>query len=115
MDWRSIIFNKFFLVDESLGLEFLYAKFLGFEDFSLFLLFGDDERVGWNRFIYDSSFEDADNNYDVSTLTGLTSWRLLFLDGDFKVEMVLLARCCGIIFSIVFSILLWLDLAMMKD
>ena len=32
--------------------------------------------------------EDEGDNYDVSILTGLTTWRLLFPDGNIKVEMV---------------------------
>ena len=48
----------------------------------------NSERVGWNRFLHDGSIEDAGNNYDVSILTGLTTWRLLFPDDDIKAEMV---------------------------
>jgi hypothetical protein len=53
------------------------------------LLSGDGERG--NRFLHGSSVEDAGNNYGVSILTGLTVWRLLFPDGDIKVEMVSLS------------------------
>jgi hypothetical protein len=44
-----------------------------------FLLSGNGERTGWNRFR---------NNYGVSILTGLTTWRLLFPNDDIKAEMV---------------------------
>ena len=54
----------------------------------LLFLFGDGERVGWNRFLHDGSVEDDSDNYDVSILTGLTTWRLLFPDDDIKAEMV---------------------------
>ena len=52
------------------------------------LLSGDGERAVWNRFLYGSSVEDAGNNYGVSILTGLTTWRFLFPDSDIKTEMV---------------------------
>ena len=32
--------------------------------------------------------EDEGDNYGVSIFTGITTWRLLFPDGDIKVEMV---------------------------
>jgi len=59
-----------------------------------------------------AAIEDANNNYGVDILTGLMTWRLLFLDGDIKVEMVLLLWDN---FSGLFFILLWLDLATMKN
>jgi hypothetical protein len=48
----------------------------------LLLLSGDGERAGWNRFLHG-------DNYSVSILTGIMTWRLLFLGGDIKAEMVL--------------------------
>jgi hypothetical protein len=54
----------------------------------LLLLSGDDERVGWNRFLHGGSIEDGGDNYDVNILTDTTTWKLLFLDGDIKAEMV---------------------------
>jgi hypothetical protein len=53
----------------------------------LLLLSGDDERAGWNRFLHGGSVEDEGDNYGVSILTSMT-WRLLFPDGDIKVEVV---------------------------
>ena len=53
-----------------------------------FLLSGDGERAGWNRFLHGGSVEDDGDNYDVNILIGLTTWRLLFSDGDIKAEMV---------------------------
>jgi hypothetical protein len=50
-------------------------------------LSGNDERAWWNRFLHVGSVEDEDDNYGVSILTSMT-WRLLFLDGDIKMEMV---------------------------
>jgi hypothetical protein len=38
-----------------------------------FLLSGDGNGAGWNRFLYGGSVEDADNNYDISILSGLTT------------------------------------------
>jgi hypothetical protein len=58
------------------------------EIYFLLPLFGDDERARWNRFLHSNSVEDAGNNYGVSILTGLTTWRLLFSDDDIKAEMV---------------------------
>jgi hypothetical protein len=54
----------------------------------LLLLSGDDERAGWNCFLYDDYVEDGGDNYDVIILTGMMTWRLLFLDDDIKTEMV---------------------------
>jgi len=53
----------------------------------LLLLSGNGERAEWNRFLHGVSVEDGDN-YDVSILTGMMIWRLLFPDGDIKAEMV---------------------------
>jgi hypothetical protein len=53
----------------------------------LLLLSGDDERAGWNRFLHGDSVEDEDDNYGINILTSMT-WRLLFSNGDIKVEMV---------------------------
>ena len=54
----------------------------------LLLLSGDGERVGWNHFLHSGFDEDEVNNYGISILTGLTTWGLLFSDGDIKVEMM---------------------------
>jgi hypothetical protein len=35
-----------------------------------------------------SSIEDKGDNHDVSISTGMTTWRLLFSDGDIKAKMV---------------------------
>jgi hypothetical protein len=32
--------------------------------------------------------KDGGDNYDVNILTGMTTWRLLFLDGDIKAKMM---------------------------
>ena len=55
----------------------------------LLLLSGDHEMVGWNRFHHGGSVEDGGDNYGVSILTGMTTWRLLFPNGGIKAEMVL--------------------------
>jgi hypothetical protein len=75
----------------------------------LLRLFGDGVWVGWNRFLHGGSIEDED---DSSILTDMTTWSLLFLDSDIKAEMMSLPE---IIFSSLFSVLSWLDLATMKD
>jgi hypothetical protein len=54
----------------------------------LLLLSGDGERVRWNHFLHSGSVKDEDDNYGVSILTGTMTWRLLFLDGDVKAEMM---------------------------
>jgi hypothetical protein len=74
------------------------------------LLSDDDEGTGWNHFLYGGSFEDEDDNYGVSNFTSMTIWKLFFLDGDIKAEMM----SVPIIFSGLFSVLVWLDLATMK-
>ena len=53
------------------------------------LLSGDGEGAGWNRFLNGGSVEDEDDNYGVSNFIGMTTWRLLFPDGDIKAEMML--------------------------
>jgi hypothetical protein len=50
----------------------------------LLLLSGDDERKGWNHFLYGDSIEDGGDNYGVNILIGITTWKLLFADGDIK-------------------------------
>jgi hypothetical protein len=52
------------------------------------LLPGDGEGIGWIRLLYDGSVEDEGDNYGVSILLGMTTWRLGFLDGDIKAEMM---------------------------
>ena len=54
----------------------------------LLLLSGDDEGAGWNSFLHGGSVEDEDDKYDVSYFIGMTTWRLFFLDGDIKTEMI---------------------------
>jgi hypothetical protein len=54
----------------------------------LLLLSGDGERARWNRFLHGGFVEYEGDNYIVSILTGMTTCRLLFPDGDIKVEMV---------------------------
>jgi hypothetical protein len=54
----------------------------------LLLLSDDGKRVERTRFLHGDFVEDAGNNYGVSILTGLMTWRLLFPDGDIKAEMV---------------------------
>jgi hypothetical protein len=66
-------------------------SFLVLVIYFLLYLSGDGERVGWNCFFHGSFVEDADNNYGVGILTGFRTWRLLFLDGNVKTEMVSLS------------------------
>jgi hypothetical protein len=54
----------------------------------LFLFSGDGEEEGWNRLLHDGSVEDEGDNFDVSIFFDMTTWRLLFLDGDIKTEMM---------------------------
>ena len=75
------------------------------------LLFGNGEKAGWNRFLHGGSVEDEDDNYGVSILIGMT-WILYFRAATSR------RRYChrhGIIFSGLFSVLLWLDLGTMND
>jgi hypothetical protein len=65
-------------------------SFLVLGIYFLLLLSGDGVRARWNCFLHGGSIEDAGNNYGISILTGLMVRRILFLDGDIKVEMVLL-------------------------
>jgi hypothetical protein len=62
-------------------------SFLVLGIYLLLFLSSDSERVGWNRFLHGGSVEDEDDNYGVSILTSMT-WRLLFLDGNMKTEVV---------------------------
>ena len=87
----------------------LNAKFLGFR---IYLLLSDDsERAGWNCFLHGGSVKDEGDNYGVSILTSMT-WRLLFLDGDIKMEMV--SPPWNNFLRSLF-VLPWLDLATTKD
>jgi hypothetical protein len=52
------------------------------------LLSSDGERAEWNCFLHDCSVEHEGDNYDVSIVTSLTTWRLLFPNDDIKAEMV---------------------------
>jgi hypothetical protein len=76
-----------------------------------FFLSNDGERAKWNRFLYAGSVEDKGDNYGISILTGMTTWRLLFPGGDIKAKMV---SPPGNNFLWFFLCLLWLDLARMK-
>jgi hypothetical protein len=51
------------------------------------LLSGDGERAGWNRFLHGGSVENEGDNYGVSIITGMTTSRLFFPNGDIKAEM----------------------------
>jgi hypothetical protein len=53
-------------------------------EFYLLLLSGDGEGERWNRLLHGVSVEDKDNNFDVSIFIDMTTWRLLFPDGDIK-------------------------------
>jgi hypothetical protein len=79
--WGSLFLISF------LGLESVHVKFFLVLGIYL-LLFGDGERARWNRFLHGDSVEDEGDNYGVSILTRMTTWSLLFLDGDIKAEMV---------------------------
>ena len=61
------------------------ASFLVLE---IYLLSGGGKRAGWNRFLHGGSVEDEGDNCGVSILTSIMTWRLFFLDGDIKEEMV---------------------------
>jgi hypothetical protein len=78
----------------------------------LLLLSGDGEREWWNRFLHGSSVENEVDNYDVSNFTGMTTWRSFFPNGDIKTEMM--SPPWNNFFGL-FSVLPWLDLAMIKD
>jgi hypothetical protein len=54
----------------------------------LLLLSSDGEGVGWNRFFHGDAIEDEGYNYGVNNLIGMTTFRLFFLDGDIKMEMM---------------------------
>jgi hypothetical protein len=59
------------------------------EFYLLFLLLsGDGEGEGWNRFLHGFSIEDEGDNVSVSIFIDMTTWRLLFPDGDIKAEMM---------------------------
>jgi hypothetical protein len=53
-----------------------------------FLLSSDGEGKRWNRLLYDGPVEDKDDNFGVSIFIDMTVWRLLFLDGGIKAEMM---------------------------
>ena len=63
-------------------------RFLVLGIYLLLLLSGDGELVGWNRFLHGDSVEDESDSYVVSILTGMTTWRLIFPDGNIKAETV---------------------------
>jgi hypothetical protein len=52
------------------------------------LLSSDCEGEGWNRLLYGGSIEDEGDNIGVSIFINMTTWRLLFLDGNIKAEMM---------------------------
>jgi hypothetical protein len=54
----------------------------------LLRLFGDGEGKGWNRLLHGGNVEDQGNNFGVSIFIDMTTWRLLFPDGDIKAEMM---------------------------
>ena len=54
----------------------------------LLILSGDGEGDGWNRLLHDGSAEDEGDNFGVSIFIDMTTWRLLFPDGDIKAEMM---------------------------
>jgi hypothetical protein len=54
----------------------------------LILISGDGEGEGWNRLLHGGSVEDEDDNVGVSIFIDMTTWRLLFLDGGIKTEMM---------------------------
>jgi hypothetical protein len=85
------------------------SSFLVLEIYFLLLLSGDGERAGYNRFLYGGSVKDAGNNYGVSILTDLMTWRLYFQTATSRRRW---CRHHEIIFSGLFSAL---DLATMKD
>jgi hypothetical protein len=59
------------------------------EFYLLLLLLSDDgEGEWWNRFLYDGSVEDEGDNFGVNIFFDMTIWRLLFLDGGIKTEMM---------------------------
>jgi len=77
-----------------------------------FLLFSvDGKMVGWNHFLHGDSVEDTGNNYGI--LTDLTTCEDFYFRTTTSRRKC--CRCHEIIFSGLFSILSWLDLAMMKD
>ena len=76
------------------------------------LLSGDSEGVGWIRFLHGNSVEVEGDNYGVNNFLVMTTWILFFSNGDIKAVMML---SLWNIFSGLFSVLLWLDLATMKD
>jgi hypothetical protein len=59
------------------------------EFYLLFLLLSSDgEGEGWNHFFHGFSIEDEGDNIGVSIFIDMTTWRLLFPDGDIKAEMM---------------------------
>jgi hypothetical protein len=67
----------------------VHAKFL-YIVFYLFFLFlsSDGEGERWNRLLHGGSVEDEGDNFSVSIFINMTTWRLLFSDGDIKAEMM---------------------------
>ena len=55
----------------------------------LLLLPGDGEGVEWIWFLHGDSDEDEGENYGVGNFLGMMTWRLRFLNGDIKAEMML--------------------------
>jgi hypothetical protein len=87
-------------------------NFLVLEFYLLLLLSDDGEGEGWNRLLHDGSVEDESDNFSVSIFFDMMTWRLLFPDGGIKTEMMSPPWNNFLQF---FSILLWLDLATMKE
>jgi hypothetical protein len=63
-------------------------NFLVLEFYLLLLISGDGEGEGRNRLLHGGSVEDEGDNFSVSIFIDMTTWRLLFLDGGIKVEMM---------------------------
>jgi hypothetical protein len=56
--------------------------------FLLLILSGNGKGEWWNRLLHGDFVEDEGDNFGVSIFTDMTTWRLLFPDGDIKAEMM---------------------------
>jgi hypothetical protein len=89
------------------------SNYLVLEFYFLILLISvDGEGEEWNRFLHGGSVKDKSDNVGVSIFIDMTTLRLLFSDGGIKAEMM---SPPWNNFLGLFSVLLWLDLATMKD
>jgi hypothetical protein len=52
------------------------------------LLSGNSEGEGWNCLFHGDSVEDEGDNFGVNIYIDMTTWRLLFLDGDINAKMM---------------------------